>query len=81
MFESLMERLASFSHEAAQRTTLDILNRLQQAVDFPFSGRVVPEYGETNFREIIIPPYRLMYRVRTNGITVEVVVHGAWKLE
>jgi hypothetical protein len=58
----------------------DIVRRLQQAVDFPFSGRMVPEYAERNFRELLQPPYRLMYRVRANGITVEVVAKSAWRL-
>ncbi|HLU48786.1 MAG TPA: type II toxin-antitoxin system RelE/ParE family toxin, partial [Planctomycetota bacterium] len=39
---------------------------------FPRSGRVVPEVGHRSLREIIDPPYRIVYRVASDD-TVEVV--------
>ncbi|MGH2608243.1 MAG: type II toxin-antitoxin system RelE/ParE family toxin [Tepidiformaceae bacterium] len=80
MFDALMESLASISPQSAERISAEIVARIQQVVDFPFSGRVVAEYGERNFREIVVPPYRVMYRVRANGITIEVVARGSWHL-
>jgi hypothetical protein len=49
--------------------------------DFPWSGRVVPEYDEENFRELIAPPYRVMYRIRANGITIEAIAHSSWEFK
>ena len=79
MFAGLMEALAERSPDRAERTARALLERLQQAVDFPMSGRVFPEYGERSFREILAPPYRVMYRVRLDGITVEVVARSSWR--
>src|SRR5688500_17660192 len=66
--------------QSGGRISAEIVARIQQLVAFLFSGRVVPEYGEENFREILIPPYRVMYRVRVNGIAIEVVARGSWRL-
>ena len=43
-------------------------DRLRQ---FPESGRVVPERGEPEIRELIVRPFRLVYRL--HGDTIEVV--------
>ncbi|HLG16619.1 MAG TPA: type II toxin-antitoxin system RelE/ParE family toxin [Blastocatellia bacterium] len=44
-----------------------IVSRLIAATDrlvpFPESGRVVPEFGNSSIREVIQPPYRVVYRL------------------
>ena len=30
---------------------------------FPFRGRVVPEFNDVNVRQLILRPYRIIYRV------------------
>lgn len=37
---------------------------------FPQSGRVVPEHGSAEVREVIVGPFRVVYRYR--GSTVEI---------
>ena len=44
---------------------------------FPQSGRVLPEFPDLPFREIIVAPYRLFYRVKGKTIWVVAVWHGA----
>jgi len=39
-----------------------ILRRIEQAVALPFSNRAVPEKAEGSIREIILRPYRIIYR-------------------
>lgn len=43
----------------------------------PLSGRIVPELAQPTLREVIEPPYRIVYRVRADVIEVLTVVHGA----
>ncbi|HET7450028.1 MAG TPA: type II toxin-antitoxin system RelE/ParE family toxin [Gaiellaceae bacterium] len=50
--------------------------RLEQAAEYPESGRVVPEVGAPDVRELIEWPYRLVYRVRPEVIEVVAVIHG-----
>lgn len=48
-------RAMSFGYELISET-----DRLQE---FPECGRIVPEYRNDCFREIIFRPYRIVYRV------------------
>ena len=52
-----------------------VVQRLVAATDrlprFPESGRIVPERADPALRELVVRPYRIVYRVR--GETVEVV--------
>jgi plasmid stabilization system protein ParE len=45
----------------------------------PQRGRVVPEYGDSTIREIIVAPYRVVYRYTADGNLVQIlaVYHGA----
>ena len=38
-----------------------ILRRLE---DFPESGRIIPEFPELPYREVIISPYRFFYKIK-----------------
>ena len=64
---------------AAERFGLAILEKLKLLRQHPMVGRVVPERGDPNLREIIHHPYRIVYRVREREQLVEVlrIWHGA----
>jgi toxin ParE1/3/4 len=47
-----------------------LLRRIQQLERFPLSGRKVPEFDQEALRELIEPPYRVVYRVAGSGIQV-----------
>ena len=51
-----------------------VLRRLEK---FPESGRVVPEFPELPYREVVISPYRFFYRVKDGIVWVVAVWHGA----
>jgi toxin ParE1/3/4 len=36
---------------------------VERLADFPESGRIVPEFGIVHLREIIHPPFRIVYRL------------------
>lgn len=62
----------------AARDFRDLVERsLLRLVDFPDSGRLIPEFAELRFREIIVVPYRLFYRVEDDVVWVVAVWHGA----
>lgn len=44
--------------------------------EFPFIGRVVPEFADESIREIFAYSYRIIYRVKDEEIHVAAVVHG-----
>jgi len=50
---------------------------LRRLARFPKSGRLIPEFPELPYREIVVPPYRLFYRVEGKTVWVVAVWHGA----
>jgi toxin ParE1/3/4 len=51
-----------------------VLSRLEQ---FPESDRVIPEFPELPYREVVISPYRFFYRQVGEIIWIVAVWHGA----
>ena len=50
---------------------------LQGLLDFPESGRVVPEFSELGFREVLVDSYRFFYRTRDDIVWVVGVWHDS----
>lgn len=48
--------------EVGDRLITDIFNRVERLVDNPEIGRVVPEFDQPFLRELIHPPFRIVYR-------------------
>lgn len=51
-----------------------ILRRLE---DFPESGRIIPEFPELPYREVIISSYRFFYKVNVDVVWIVAIWHGA----
>ena len=45
--------------------------------EFPNAGRIVPEIGRSEIRELIVQGYRLIYRTLADEIDILAVHHGA----
>lgn len=52
----------------------EALRRLER---FPESGRIIPEFPELPYREVIVASYRFFYRVKDPSVWVVAVWHGA----
>lgn len=44
--------------------------------DFPNLGRVVPELPESELRELVEKPHRIVYRVRPKAVEIATVFEG-----
>ena len=53
-----------------------LLDAAERLVDFPDSGRHVPEIQAENVRELIVQGYRIIYQVESARVVVLTVVHG-----
>jgi toxin ParE1/3/4 len=58
------------SSETGRRLVADILKRSERLSKHPDSGRIVPEFGIHFLREIITPPFRVVYRRDPNKIWI-----------
>jgi toxin ParE1/3/4 len=47
-----------------------VLRRLE---DLPESGRIIPEFPELPYREVIISPYRFFYKIKDNVVWIVAV--------
>jgi toxin ParE1/3/4 len=45
-----------------RRLVNNVLNRLDTLSDHPLIGRQVPEFDSPSLRELIMPPFRIVYR-------------------
>ena len=77
---AIAEYISIASPVYAEQIVEQLVQRLDQACRFPESGRVVPEFERADLRELIEPPYRLIYRVHPNAIEVIAVVHARREL-
>ena len=73
---AIAEYLGLASPIYAEQVVDRVVRRLEQAVVYPESGRVVPELGQPAVRELVEPPYRLIYRVEAERIIVLSILHG-----
>src|SRR5215216_1297036 len=73
---AIRDYIAADSPFYAERTAEGLLARSEQLADHPRSGRVVPERGDPDVRELIEGPYRVIYWVRPERVEVLAVVHG-----
>lgn len=63
--------------QAAARFRNHAERALRRLVRYPESGRLIPEFPDLPFREVVVPPYRLFYRREGKVIWVAAVWHGA----
>lgn len=54
----------------AARFISKLIERVDQLIEFPESGRIVPKKNETEIRELIEGNYRIFYRLQNNKITI-----------
>ena len=48
--------------DVGKRLTNEIITQIERLADHPLSGRIVPEFNIEHLREIIHPPFRIVYR-------------------
>ncbi len=65
--------------EDSPKTALQVVDRVtarsQQLAELPRSGRQVPEYERNDIRELLVKPYRIIYKIKSNQIDVLTVMH------
>lgn len=60
----------------ARKFAEHIFDSTDRLIDFPLSGRAVPEAEDKNVRELIVRGYRIMYLVESDRVLVLAVMHG-----
>lgn len=79
--KSLVAFIKADSPGYAQTFGLHIQQRVGQLLQFPESGRKVPEDKRGIYRELIVGNYRVVYRVDGDIVTIVTLIHGARLLQ
>jgi toxin ParE1/3/4 len=68
--------IAADNPVAAGRWVGKLIAKAEAAARLPIAGRVVPEKGQPDIREVFLRTYRIVYRVREGSILVLTVFEG-----
>ncbi len=79
--DTIAEFISRDSPHYAGLLVANILQTVDRLIDFPQSGRIVPEIGDRSLREIILGNYRIIYRLRSDAAEILTVHHGARLLD
>jgi len=84
-FESILEYIAFHDcYEAAATVHEKLLGRIDTLVHTPMRCRYVPELKEiglTEYRELIVRPYRICFRIHGHDVVLVSILDGRRDLE
>ena len=75
--EAIREHIAYDSEPYAGLVVSRLVAAPSRLIQFPELGRIVPEYAQPDLRELIVRPYRLVYRLRGEFVEIATVFHAA----
>ena len=62
--------IALSDHTAAQSLVKRIFDKVERLADHPESGRIPPEIDYLNYREIIVNPCRVFYKIKADEVFI-----------
>jgi len=80
----IIDHIGADSPKTAKKIFQRFLIEAKNLTDFPEKGRIVPELERQNltfFRELVIPPWRLIYKVSDDFVFVLAVFDSRQNLE
>jgi len=75
--EYICERISRDSDAYACLFAKRVMTLVSSLPEFPFLGRMVPEYKDDNIREKIYQDYRIVYRLRGKDVEIAAICHGS----
>jgi plasmid stabilization system protein ParE len=78
--KEIAEFISEDSPEAARKWVDDLFKKVERIEEFPHSGRLVPETGRKDIREILFGNYRIIYRTMQTDIAILTIRHSKQRL-
>lgn len=75
--QAIHDYIAADSEQYALRMVDRITRTSVGIAALPEAGHIVPEYDSPSVREVIQSPYRIIYSVSAERITILAVIHAA----
>lgn len=70
--EAIVRFIALDNSEAARKVGKALLNKTKELAQFPYRGQVVSEFNSPDIRQVILKPYRIIYRVEEDKKRISV---------
>ena len=78
--QAIHDYVAQDSKRYARRMVDRLTRRSQKLADHPLLGARAEKYERQDIREVLVKPYRMFYRVKSDQIDILAVIHGAREL-
>lgn len=75
--ESIRAYIAEDSPAYADLVVRRLIASVDRLYTFPESGRIVPERNAPDIREIIVAPYRIVYRLRPEWVEIATIFRAS----
>lgn len=79
-----LEAIRGYIAQDSPRYAALVVQRIVAVVErleaFPESGRVVPELNNPEIREVVVRPYRVVYRCRLDAVEIAAVFRSSRQL-
>jgi toxin ParE1/3/4 len=75
--EQVLDHIAADSPQSARHVGEQAIAAADSLATLSERGRIVPEVGDPNVREIFVFRYRLMYELTATEVRILAFVHGA----
>ena len=72
--KAIHEYIARDSKHYARKVTRELIGKADALAELPRLGRIVPEVGDDNVREIAAYSYRILYEIAPDGAAVILAV-------
>ena len=56
--------------DVGERLLREVFSQIERLAEYPESGRIVPEFGVAHLREVIHPPFRIVYRLDKTRVRI-----------
>ena len=76
----VVETIAGDNPDAAHRWLNRVLEQTRSLASFPDRGRLVPELRRSDVRELLVHPYRIVYRRDDAEIIILLIHHDRRRL-
>ena len=70
---SLVKYIAKDSPRRAEHFGYRIVARVEMLYEHPRMGRVVPEFNQQDLHEVVVSPYRIIYRLKDEAELIEII--------
>lgn len=75
--ESIRAYIAEDSARYAELVVGRLVSSVERLGEFPESGRIVPELNKSEIREVIVSPYRVVYRRGRDRVEIVTVFRAS----